>query len=645
MYVITVIPLKKSVQKETLTYFTSQETKPGMIVHVPVRKRTIPGLVIDIKNAEEEKSNLKNADFNLKKVTDVVGPSPLRPELFDTLTDLRDYYVTETGILIDLLLPAFMIGAYEELAQPHESVDRKISITNLAQEKLIYQAPLEDRLSYYKTYIRASFAKKESVFIMLPTIHEIESVAETLRKGIETYTFVLHSDISQKELVILYNQIIDEPHPILIIATGSYLSVPRHDVTTVIVERENSSAYKTVSRPVVDLRIVAEVFSKRINAKLILGDTLLRPETIWRKSNHEFGEVSPIVFRRSIEVETEIIDMREQIEMIGREKDVAMLSIETKELINALERRSGHIFLFTLKKGIASITECSDCKRIVSCPQCKNPLILRNENGKKRIFYCTTCKDVTDTRSRCGTCGSYNLTPLGIGTERVVELMEKLYPDVPIVRFDKDSIKGEAAARKAIEFFYAEKKAVLVGTELALYYLQEKVDYTVVVSFDSLFAIPNFRIGERIIGLVSSLASYTEKKLIIQTRNPDEKILSSITQGNFADWHKHEIIDRERFGYPPFTTLIKVSLAGSDEKLARTRANLEEGFKDWNPIFPETRSRVRGYPTLTMILKIPRLKWSPKTIIADGVLDPELLELLRTFPPNWSVTIDPQDLN
>lgn len=643
MNIVTVIPLKKSVQKETLTYFTSHDIEPGMIVHVPVRKRTIPALVIDIKNAEDEKSNLKSADFNLKKVTDIVGPSPLRKELFNTLADLRDYYVTETGILIDLLLPTFMINAYEELASTR--VGEKSIETNLAQEKLIYQAPLEDRLSYYKTYIRAAFAKKESVFIMLPTIHEIESVAETLRKGIETYTFVLHSDVSPKELIILYNQIIDEPHPILIIATGPFLSVPRHDVRTIIVERENSSAYKTVTRPIIDLRTVAEAFSKRINAKLIMGDTLLRPETIWRKGNHEFGEVSPIVFRRSIEVETEIIDMREQVEMIGREKDVAMLSLEAKEIISALERKNGHIFLFTLKKGIASVTECNDCKRIVACPRCKNPLILRNENNKKRIFYCTTCKDTTDTRSRCETCGSYNLTPLGIGTERVIELIEKLYPDVPLIRFDKDSIKNESAARKAIDTFYGEKKAVLVGTELALYYLQEKVDYTVVVSFDSLFAIPNFRIGERIVGLVSSLASYTEKKLLIQTRNPDEKILSSIMQGNFADWHKHEIADREQFGYPPFTTLIKVSLAGSDEKLARIRKNLEDAFVEYRPMFPESKSRIRGYPTMSMILKVPRLKWSPKTIISEATLDPQLLELLRTFPQNWSITIDPQDLN
>lgn len=648
MLILTVIPLKKNIKKEMLTYFTAQAVSPGTIVNVPVRKRIIPALVIDSKNAEDEKSNIKNADFNLKKVAEILGPSPLRDEFFDTLSELKDYYVTETGVLIDVMLPSFVFHSYEELSQiekPKE-ISEETASQKIAQEKLVYQAQLEDRLSYYKTYIRGAFAKKESVFIILPTIHEIESFSESLRKGIETYTFVLHSDISEKELVILYNQIVDEPHPILVIATGPFLAIPRYDIKTIIVERESSSAYKTVARPHADIRTIAEIFSKKIRAKLIFGDTLLRPETIWRHThNHEFGEVAPLGFRRMNEVPMSVVDMREETEMIGREKQVAILSRETKDILDSLKTKNGHVFLFTLKKGLASITECNDCKRAVTCRRCKSPLLLKNESGRKRIFYCTTCKDTTDTLSRCETCGSYNLTPLGIGTERVVELIQTLYPEIPLIRFDKDSIKNEGAAQKAIETFYSEKKAILVGTELSLFYLAEKVDYTIVTSFDSLFAVPNFRINERIIGLVSSLVSYTEKKLLIQTRNPDEKILHTILQGNFTDWYKREISDREQFNYPPFTTLIKISLVGSDEKLARIRTNLEEAFGQWHPIFPESKTRVRGYPTLVMILKVPHLKWSPGGIQTTNTLDTELLELLRTLPQNWSIIIDPQDLN
>ena len=241
MQIATVIPLKRGIQKEELSYFTGQHVTPGIIVRVPVRRSTVNALVVDVKSVEAEKNNIKNADFNLKKITEILGPSPLRNELFDTLSELKEYYITETGSLINLVLPSFIFNSYEDLSRP-EQILTQVQSENIAQEKLIYQANIEDRLSYYKTYIRASFAKKQSVFIILPTIHEIESVALALKKGIETYTFVLHSDISEKETVLLYNQIVDEEHPVVIIATAGFLAIPRHDIGTIIVEHESSSA-------------------------------------------------------------------------------------------------------------------------------------------------------------------------------------------------------------------------------------------------------------------------------------------------------------------------------------------------------------------------------------------------------------------
>ena len=644
MQIATVIPLKRGIQKEELSYFTGQHVTPGIIVRVPVRRSTVNALVVDVKSVEAEKNNIKNADFNLKKITEILGPSPLRNELFDTLSELKEYYITETGSLINLVLPSFIFNSYEDLSRP-EQILTQVQSENIAQEKLIYQANIEDRLSYYKTYIRASFAKKQSVFIILPTIHEIESVALALKKGIETYTFVLHSDISEKETVLLYNQIVDEEHPVVIIATAGFLAIPRHDIGTIIVEHESSSAYKTVARPYADLRLVAELFSKKIGVKFILSDTLLRTETLWRHTKHEFGEVMPVSFRRANDVPVEVIDMRQETEMIGREKQVAILGANTKEILEELNTRSGHVFLFTLKKGLASVTECNDCKRVVSCLRCKNPLTLRMEEGKKKIFYCTTCKETTDTHTRCITCGSWNLVALGIGSERTRELFEKLYPNIPIFSIDKDSIKSDSAARKVMDAFYAEKRAVLIGTELALFYLEKKVDYTVVVSFDSFFSIPNFRINERIIGLVSSLTSYTEKKLIIQTRNPDEKVLQAITIGNFYDLSKREMADREMYKYPPFTTLIKVSVAGGSETLEKAKGQFAEQFEEYNPIILDTKSRIRGYETASMILKVPRTLWSPIELFPGANLDKTLSEKLRILSPRWSIVIDPYDLN
>ena len=53
MYIATVIPLAKGIQKEHLSYFTAEKIEPGMIVTVPVRKKFIDAIVIDIEPAEK----------------------------------------------------------------------------------------------------------------------------------------------------------------------------------------------------------------------------------------------------------------------------------------------------------------------------------------------------------------------------------------------------------------------------------------------------------------------------------------------------------------------------------------------------------------------------------------------------------------
>lgn len=642
MYIVKVIPLKTGIPKESLTYFTTQDVSIGDVVRVSIRNRVIPAIVFVVQSMKDEKMNIKSADFNLKKINTIVGPSTIPSEFFETIQELKEYYLTNTGVLISTIVPSFIFDSYEKLSKPLPFKKIKSSIPT---ERLVYQSTTEDRITYYKTYIRGAFAKKESVMIILPTIHELESVYESLRKGIETYTLLIHGGMTQKEQIITHNQIIDEPHPVLILATPGFVVVPRQDMGTIILERESSSAYKTINKPYIDLRFCIEIFAKKIGAKLILGDELLRPETIWRHKNHEFTEVNTLVSRSENKLPHEIVDMRNKIETIGREKLVAVLGDEVKQIIEEVQRKSGHVILFSLKKGIASTTFCNDCKNIVSCPLCKNPLILKSENRKKRIFACNHCNEYFDSSSTCTTCGSWNMSPIGIGTERVAEHFGRLYPDIPIFQFDKDNIKNESIAQKTINSFFKEKKAVLITTELALFYLDQKVDYTVIVSFDSLFTIPNFRIGEKIIRLTSSLASYTEKKLIIQTRNPEEKILQNIISGNFLDWQRKEIEMRKRFNYPPFSTIIKVTVLGEQETIIKAHEYLKENFIQWSPGFIENNIKVKGYESISMILKITREKWYLKSLLNESNYDTELRERLAGLPKNWTVIVDPYDLH
>ena len=68
MYIIDVIPLTKTLGKETLSYFFRKEIAPGTLVSIPLRRREVTALVVASEKMSTRKSEIRGADFSLKKI-------------------------------------------------------------------------------------------------------------------------------------------------------------------------------------------------------------------------------------------------------------------------------------------------------------------------------------------------------------------------------------------------------------------------------------------------------------------------------------------------------------------------------------------------------------------------------------------------
>ena len=86
-------------------------------------------------------------------------------------------------------------------------------------------------------------------------------------------------------------------HGILILGTAQFLSIPCKGLETIIIEHESASAYKMISKPHFDLRVFAEIYASKINAKFIIADEMLRYETIGRKDIDNLIPLHPLSFR------------------------------------------------------------------------------------------------------------------------------------------------------------------------------------------------------------------------------------------------------------------------------------------------------------------------------------------------------------
>lgn len=628
MKLLEVIPISKGISKESLTYFAANDMPVGSIIRVPLRKKTVPAIVLSSQEAIDEKTAIKDSPYAIKKIKEVKSFELIQAKFIEASQETASYLAASSGAVINSLIPKIIILNAEKLKME----SRKVANAR-AHEKFILQADDEERYANYRSLIREEFAKGFSIFFCLPTIQDIKKTFEILSRGIEQYAFILHGGLSKKEIMENWSKIVNEAHPVLIIATGSFLSVPRSDIGTIVIDKENSGSYKSQVRPYVDIRKFSEILSEKMKIKLIFGDLILRTETIWRYEQGEFIEFASLKFRSLSTAKQEIIDMK-NLKDNERKASFKIISERLKNLIKETQENNENVFLFVARRGLSPTTLCGDCGTMVLCSLCNAPTIL-HRSPKENFFLCHRCGERRSAVEKCSKCNSWNLTALGIGIEKVQEELQEKLPDIKIFRIDSDSAPSHKIACQIIKKFYDSPGSILLGTEMSLLYVNEKIANGAIVSIDSFFSLPDFRINEKVLGILLRIRSFVSKNFLIQTRDASQRVLEYATKGNIAEFYREEISNRKELGYPPFSTLIKITVSGDKKKVAEEMDKLEKYLLPYELIiFPAFTPYAKGKYSMHALIKIPRNNW----------IDDSLLNKLRSLPPYFNVNVDPESL-
>lgn len=635
MKLLSVIPISRGINKENLSYFTGSEVTIGSIVRVPVRKKIIPAIVISVSEVSDVKAEIKNAPFETRKIEKIKSSPLLSQEFMQTVAESAIYFAGTSGSILNSMVPKTIIDEADKIATTIKTIRN-----TRTPEKLIVQNDDEERYAIYKSIIREEFAKGYSVFFCLPTIQDIKKAYEKLSKGIEQYTYVLHGVLGKKEQIEIWNKSSNESHPCLIIATGSFLGIPRNDISTIIIDKENTRSYKSQSRPFVDVRIFAEIYAKKINAKVVFGDLLLRTETIWRHNENEIFEVAPLKFRSLTTASLKLINMREllpdsiQKGTEGKEPKFRLFSTELLDLIQNSNQNDENLFIFVARRGLFPSTVCADCGNLVKCNTCGAPTVL-HKAANENFFLCHRCGEHRSAMEKCNNCQSWRLSTLGIGIEAVEEEIKQKFPNIKVFKIDSDSTSTHKKIQDTMNKFYSAPGSILLGTEMALLYLKDTVANTAVISIDSFFSIPDFRINEKVMNILLKIRASTSRNFLIQTRDIDQPILKYAIAGNLADFYREEIKERKTLLYPPFSLPIKITLQGDKRSVL---AGMEELQKNMLPyelsVFPAFIPLQKGKFSMHGLLKIERKDW----------VDQILLNKLNSLPPQYTVNVDPESL-
>lgn len=644
MQIITVAPIVRGALQSTLTYFSKEPLAIGMVIIAPVRTREIPAIVLESREASEAKTALKSSDYAIRKITRSKPRHIWLPAFLKAVEETANLSAQKLGETLLALTPKTILDAHlENLLDEPQIIETKNNFKLLA-----IQETTQMRLEAYQRFVRESFVRHESIFICVPTEEDVLRVSHELERGIENYTFAFHRGLTKKRILEKWENALAEKHAILVVGTTQYLSLPRY-FDTIILEEEHSHAWKMFARPLIDLRVFIEKYAKASMSTLIIGAPILRAETYKRVTDGaicEFVRIAPHARQEvTMGARTLLVDPRKEEKIIREntgKREMILASKELNELLWNAIKRNEKVLLLSARKGLAPVTTCGDCGTLVRCPECDTPLVIHKKESSKnqttQVFICHGCgftrvpeNNVNET---CPNCGGWKLQGVGIGIDRINDEITALFPETPRFILDGDRAKTRTQAKKIIEQFQKSVGGILIATPMAIP-LINTIDNTAIISIDSLFAIPDIRMSERIFALILALREKTTNTLLIQTRADDTSIFEQALAGDLLQFTEDELAIRKAFFYPPYGTIIKITLRGKRDQVASEMERLKNFLEKYAPIVPGTMAREpKNIFRMHMILKLAEDNWPNSELIAK----------LRALPMQFTIEVNPDHL-
>jgi primosomal protein N' (replication factor Y) len=103
---------------------------------------------------------------------------------------------------------------------------------------------------------------------------------------------------------------------------------------------------------------------------------------------------------------------------------------------------------------------CTDCGWIPGCKHCDaKPTCIASQI----LCGVITVIIASDQSSVCPECSGLNLFAVGHGTERLEEALADSFPDVPIIRVDRDTTARRRAFEQLIQPVIDGEPCILVG--------------------------------------------------------------------------------------------------------------------------------------------------------------------------------------
>jgi primosomal protein N' (replication factor Y) len=484
---------------------------------------------------------------------------------------------------------------------------------------LLHGVTSSGKTEIYIHLIEEQLKQGKQVLYMLPEIALTAQIILRLQKHFGRVTGVYHSRFNDQERAEIWKKVADESPGTgyrLILGVRSSIFLPFSNLGLVIVDEEHDGSYKQHDpAPRYNARDSAIMLAAFHKAKTIMGSASPSIESYNNALSGKYGLAE--LKERFGAVRLPVIIIANAREAYRKK---LMVSHFTPELLNAIDAALGkneQVILFQNRRGFSPYIECTECGWIPVCRQCAVNLTYHKGISSMVCHYCGL---KTGVPSKCDRCGSTGLITRGFGTEKVEDEIKIVFPSARIGRLDQDTTRSRNSFNRIIRAFEERRIDILIGTQMISKGLDfENLTVVGILNADNLLNFPDFRAHERSFQLmeqVSGRAGRRQKqgKVIIQTSDPENKIIRLIIRHNYSGMYRMQADERKAFNYPPFSRMIRISLKHKDRSMLNTYADhLGNDLRSFfgkrvlGPEFPVI-SQVQLWYIKTILIKIEKQK-------------------------------------